>query len=292
MLRALGATKRFIAESLLVEAGILAFIGAAVGLFLAVLAIYLFRRLIMTSLGVPFLLPSPGSLALQIGAGLVLATVSVGGTVYDSSHSTLSSVEMDWWSWSEGDQRWYGDTMTSGVDGAYSASPRATDNGEIWAYPDGDTRWGRTGQAWTAGNSYTVDLYPGRVTVSATRGGPANTFSHLAVDFWGEQAYSYDSKETVDSTTSPATVQVEALDGSYTGGSVNFWLDEGVEFSDALTVASGATPSGTISVSEVGAQRVQFLAQSVNAVRLLVAQLDRIAHVGGARGVSSSRAKN
>ena len=46
-------------------------------LFLAVLAIYLFRRLIMTSLGVPFLLPSPGSLALQIGIGLLLAMFSV-----------------------------------------------------------------------------------------------------------------------------------------------------------------------------------------------------------------------
>ncbi len=77
MLRALGATKRFIAESLLAEAGLLAFCGAAAGIFLAVLAIYLFRRLIMTSLGVPFLLPSPGSLALQVGAGLLLAMVSV-----------------------------------------------------------------------------------------------------------------------------------------------------------------------------------------------------------------------
>jgi putative ABC transport system permease protein len=77
MLRALGATRRFIAKSLLVEAGLLAFIGASIGLFLAALAIYLFRRLIMTSLGVPFLLPSPGALALQIGAGLLLAMFSV-----------------------------------------------------------------------------------------------------------------------------------------------------------------------------------------------------------------------
>ncbi|MHB1318393.1 MAG: hypothetical protein ACYCYF_07240, partial [Anaerolineae bacterium] len=44
---------------------------------LAVLAIYLFRRLIMVSLGVPFLLPSPGSLALQVGLGLLLAMFSV-----------------------------------------------------------------------------------------------------------------------------------------------------------------------------------------------------------------------
>jgi len=77
VLRALGATRRYVAESLLVEASLLAFCGASVGVFLAVLAIYLFRRLIIVSLGVPFLLPSPGSLALQIGIGLLLAMFSV-----------------------------------------------------------------------------------------------------------------------------------------------------------------------------------------------------------------------
>ena len=77
VLRALGATSRYVFESLLAEAGLLAFCGASVGVFLAVLAIYLFRRLIMTSLGVPFLLPSLGSLAIQIGIGLMLAMLSV-----------------------------------------------------------------------------------------------------------------------------------------------------------------------------------------------------------------------
>jgi len=77
VLRALGATSRFVAEQLLVEASLLAFCGASVGVFLAALAIYLFRRLIVVSLGVPFLLPSPGSLAVQIGIGLLLAMFSV-----------------------------------------------------------------------------------------------------------------------------------------------------------------------------------------------------------------------
>ncbi len=77
MLRALGATSRFVAGQLLVEASLPAFCGASVGVFLAALAIYLFRRLIVVSLGVPFLLPSPGSLALQIGIGLLLAMFSV-----------------------------------------------------------------------------------------------------------------------------------------------------------------------------------------------------------------------
>jgi putative ABC transport system permease protein len=77
VLRALGATRRFIGQTLLAEAGILALCGGAIGIFLAVLGIYLFRRLIMVSLGLPFLLPSPGSLMLQIGAGMLLALLAV-----------------------------------------------------------------------------------------------------------------------------------------------------------------------------------------------------------------------
>jgi putative ABC transport system permease protein len=77
VLRALGATRRYVSQSLLAEAGILAFCGGSGGIFLAVLAIYLFRRLIMVSLGIPFLLPSPASLAVQIGAGLLLSLFSV-----------------------------------------------------------------------------------------------------------------------------------------------------------------------------------------------------------------------
>lgn len=77
MLRALGATRGFIVRSLLTEATLLAFCGAAVGAFLAVLGIYLFRRLIVATLGVPFLLPSPALLLVQIAVGLLLATVSV-----------------------------------------------------------------------------------------------------------------------------------------------------------------------------------------------------------------------
>jgi hypothetical protein len=192
-----------------------------------------------------------------LGARLA-STVTVAGKVYDSSHSALADVPMQWWSWSETDQRWYVDDMTSQADGSYSGSPLATDSGEIWAYPDDDTVYGRIGQIWTAGNSYPVNLYPGRVTVSATRGGPWHVFQGLTVALWGDTAYSYDAKATADSTTSPATVEAEALDGAYTGGSVNFWVDEGVEFSDALTVTSGTTSSGTIDVTEVGAQRVQL----------------------------------
>lgn len=77
MLRAIGATRSFVFQSLLAESSFLAFFGGAAGIALAGLAIYLFRKLIMVSLGIPFLLPSPSSLLLQIGAGLALALFSV-----------------------------------------------------------------------------------------------------------------------------------------------------------------------------------------------------------------------
>jgi putative ABC transport system permease protein len=77
VLRALGATRRFVFESLLEEASLLAACGAAAGITIAVLAIYLFRNLIIKSFGVPFLLPSAGSLLLQIGIGLLLSMLSV-----------------------------------------------------------------------------------------------------------------------------------------------------------------------------------------------------------------------
>jgi putative ABC transport system permease protein len=76
-LRALGATRRFIFESLLSEAGILALIGGTLGLGLAALALYLFRNWIVASLGLPFLLPDAPTLVALIGSGLALALGSV-----------------------------------------------------------------------------------------------------------------------------------------------------------------------------------------------------------------------
>jgi putative ABC transport system permease protein len=77
VLRALGATRLHIFQSLLAESSLLALIGGACGIALAALGIYLFRKLIMVSLNIPFLLPSPANLLLMIGAGLLLALITV-----------------------------------------------------------------------------------------------------------------------------------------------------------------------------------------------------------------------
>jgi putative ABC transport system permease protein len=77
VLRALGATRWYVFQSLLAEATLLALFGGIAGVNLASLAIFLFRKLIMVSLDIPFLLPSPVTLLTQIGMGLLLALLSV-----------------------------------------------------------------------------------------------------------------------------------------------------------------------------------------------------------------------
>jgi putative ABC transport system permease protein len=77
VLRAMGATRSFVFQSLLVEAGFLALAGGLAGIMFTVLATYLFRQALMSSLGLPFLLPSPGALLVQVAGGLALALGSV-----------------------------------------------------------------------------------------------------------------------------------------------------------------------------------------------------------------------
>jgi putative ABC transport system permease protein len=77
VLRAMGATRSFVFQSLLVEAGFLALAGALAGISFTVLATYLFRQALMSSMGLPFLLPSVGALLVQVTGGMVLALGSV-----------------------------------------------------------------------------------------------------------------------------------------------------------------------------------------------------------------------
>jgi len=77
VLRALGAPRTYVFQSLLAEAAILALGGGGVGLCLSLLAIYLFRNLLVVSLGIPFLLPSVPSLLLVVSGGLAVALTTV-----------------------------------------------------------------------------------------------------------------------------------------------------------------------------------------------------------------------
>jgi putative ABC transport system permease protein len=78
VMRALGARRVTVVESLLLEAAFLALAGGVVGAAVVSLAVYLFRDLIIGMLGVPFLFPGiPQLLLLGLGAlALVLLSVT------------------------------------------------------------------------------------------------------------------------------------------------------------------------------------------------------------------------
>jgi putative ABC transport system permease protein len=77
VMRALGASRTMVLRSLLLEAGLLALVGGVVGAGVAALAIYLFRTLIISLMGFPFLFPPPLRLAGLILGALVLALIGV-----------------------------------------------------------------------------------------------------------------------------------------------------------------------------------------------------------------------
>jgi hypothetical protein len=131
-----------------------------------------------------------------------------------------------------------------------------TTNGEIWAYPDADSTLARGARTWVDGNSYDESLYPGRVSVTGYRGGPWGDFTKLIVGLSGSDRYSKGAVTAADTSSTPVSGLVDVLDGSYDTGSVKFFWDEGVEFSDSIGVTSGATTGTSISVDEAGAQRV------------------------------------
>ena len=77
VMRALGARRTTVLQSLLLEATLLALAGGTVGIAVASLAVYLFRPLIMGLMNTPFLYPAPLQLAgLGLGA-LALALLGV-----------------------------------------------------------------------------------------------------------------------------------------------------------------------------------------------------------------------
>jgi len=77
VLRAMGATRGFVFQSLISEAGLLALNGGVAGVLLTSLVVVLFRKLIIAMLGIPFLLPAPPVLLLLVIGGLGWSLLSV-----------------------------------------------------------------------------------------------------------------------------------------------------------------------------------------------------------------------
>ncbi len=77
VLRAIGATRKFIFRSVLTEAALLALGGATLGIALSAGGLYIFKDLLAGSLKMPFLFPSIPSFIGLFGAGVALALITV-----------------------------------------------------------------------------------------------------------------------------------------------------------------------------------------------------------------------
>ncbi len=73
VLRALGATQRYVLLSYMTEAGILALAGGLAGVVLSAVVIFFFHDLLVSALGFTILLPSIASLVLLVVVGLLVA---------------------------------------------------------------------------------------------------------------------------------------------------------------------------------------------------------------------------
>ena len=75
VLRALGATQRFVLLAYMTEAALLALAGGLVGAVLAAVGMYLFHDLLVSALGFTILLPSLASLFGLLVGGLLIALI-------------------------------------------------------------------------------------------------------------------------------------------------------------------------------------------------------------------------
>ena len=78
ILRALGAPRAFVLRLVLAESFSLAIAGGVIGIAAAGVILVAFQDLIAVSLRIPFIIPSPGALAVEAGTALLLCA-GIGG---------------------------------------------------------------------------------------------------------------------------------------------------------------------------------------------------------------------
>jgi hypothetical protein len=203
-------------------------------------------------------LATPSARFVTLGARLA-GTAVVTGHVYNYDGTPLGSAPVAW-AVPVGDA-WESASGTSGPDGLYTFSglPAADGVGELLvSSPTEPWSIGRYDATWTDPGTTTFDFRPGVITTSITRGGPwGEDWADVWVDAYGSDARSSVAGLSIISGTSDTVVgDTWAMPGTYSTGAVYFYLDEGIEFTTAATVAVGARSAQTISVDESQAQRV------------------------------------
>jgi putative ABC transport system permease protein len=78
ILRALGATRAFVAWLMLAESFSLAIIGGCIGIGISAGILVLYQDFIMYTLKIPFIIPSPAAILVHGGSALLLSIIAGG----------------------------------------------------------------------------------------------------------------------------------------------------------------------------------------------------------------------
>jgi hypothetical protein len=203
-------------------------------------------------------LPAPADYT-PLGKRLGEITLTVHLTKYDGSVGAGIDVM---WQVDDGATTYGGRGTTDAAgDVTFTDAVAAAANGELYAW-FGHTDADSSIQGWgdlTWGDGSTIALQPAHVEAGAVRGGPwaDDEMSSFGLSLMGDNRFSGGwVSATAVTPLDPLVGTVDAADGQYSRGSLNFFSDEGVEFAfgSPLTLVGGmVTDIGTL--SEVDAQR-------------------------------------
>jgi hypothetical protein len=191
---------------------------------------------------------------------LSVGTAGLNGHVYDGSLSPLNGAWVVWSAPVGAD--WNGGQFVTAADGAYSFTDAdaANGQGELLVFSPNTANgfiYERYGASWLDPGPTTFDFQAGIVPLTADRSAPWGVWSECWFVFEGSDAQtsvlSVQYVDPSDTSTSPVVYNGNVLAGSYTAGSVNFWPDEGLEFSPP-SVSAGGTASD-VTVDEANASR-------------------------------------
>jgi hypothetical protein len=182
-----------------------------------------------------------------------IGTAGLNGVVYDGTMAPVNGAIVDWWAPTGG--VWNNGEVVTGADGAYSFAnaDAASGQGQLVAMSPGSTNmfgYARYDATWPAPGPTTFDFQAGVVPLTIYRGGPWSKWSYCSFVFDGSDAQSsvssMQSIDTSDTTTSPVVYNGNVLAGNYTSDCVNFWIDEGMEFTPPTVTAGGIASAVTV----------------------------------------------
>jgi photosystem II stability/assembly factor-like uncharacterized protein len=169
------------------------------------------------------------------------------GHVYDVNGAPVSGASVGWIVEGTTTAKGSGRTNASGLY-SFGSVPAAVGNGTVWCAPaDGSWELARLDESWPDPGATTVDFAPAGMPVSLVRGGPWKDWPAAWIQLSGSDERGAvlaggEIKGVRDDDTyiSPTVGTAATLPGVYETGAVNFWANEGLEFTTVTRSGPGS----------------------------------------------------